>query len=147
MQILRDIQILLAAIALMIFALFDYLGYNTLGKRDLPLYRKVELGFGVALFLLLGLWIRSWCAGLMAAFAWWTWWADLLFYVWAHWLKIWPAETDSFQHDVQGDLVTWAWWTPAGLLMGRAKDRTKPISGVVLLVQALLGFVQIVFLW
>ena len=135
-------SLLLAVLAVALFALFDYIGYNTLGRQDLPFYRKVEFAVGVGFVLVLGL--ESLWAALMAAVLWWFFWCDLVYYAWAHLLKLWPAEVDSFQHEVQGNLVYWAWWTPVGLLMGRAKDRSKPISGLILLIQAGIGAVVVI---
>lgn len=132
-------EILLAVIALALFALFDYFGYNWAVKHLLmTLYRVAQFAFGLALIGVLVL-LGEWWSILMAVLMWWTFNADFLYYNFCKWFNAFPDEHDAFENEVLADKVTWAWWTPAGLILGRWKDRGKAINGAILIGQCVLG--------
>lgn len=144
---------ILALLALAAFALFDYAGYNTIGQRALKTYRILQTAFGAWLMYMLWCVFGNLAAAFTAALLWWTFNADILYYQycrWLHWFKNEPV--NAFQVDVMGDKVIWAWWTPAGILSGRLKNRSMPINGAVLVIQAFAGIAlaimyQILLIW
>jgi len=141
-----------AVVALAIYALFDYFGYNAAEVHNsVPEYRKVQVVFAAVLIALLWTWM-NYQSVLMGVFMWWTFSADFMYYQWAKWIKKYPDEIRGFENDVEGNKVIWAWWTPVGLAMGRAKNKTKPIDGLILTVQMLVGVIcaiiyQIIIYW
>lgn len=160
-------------IILLGFAVFDYFGYNTIGRWSIIIYRIIQnailimfllyalhawfgwFGFASSLWPMLG-----WCkpqAALSFLFLWWAWWADIFYYVLYDVLKCFGYEDDAlfgrvyvgedaeehringgaFEHEVLNDHVTWAWWTPLGLIIWAATgERERILTGVEILMQA-----------
>lgn len=120
------------------FSLFDYLGYNTLGQKNIVVYRGLQVVVGVVLSFVL-LTLASMKAFLLGVMLWWTFNDDLLYYAFAELLRSFPAEVGSFKKDFFGEpVVTWAWWTPYGLYrwLLKKQPRLTPISGAILFLQA-----------
>ena len=73
---------------------------------------------------------------------WWFWVSDIIYYGFCSWLRWFKTEPpNAYEQDVKGNVVTWAAWTPWGLLrlaFGKAK-KSDPIDGYVLEVQAFVG--------
>ena len=154
----------MAIIALTTFALYDYFGFNTLGQKNLPLYRKTQ--WVVAFLIIVPLFLYrpsytlidgdsyySWVSVVLAVLLWWTFNSDFLFYVFCWVIPVFKnVPRDSFEQQVMGDKVIWAWWTPVGILMGRVKNRTVPIRGEYLVFQAAVGtvitlLIQLTLVW
>ena len=76
---------------------------------------------------------------------WWTWFDDLLFYGWGEALNPaspWPNRSNlQLTNDAH---ITWASWTPVGLL----RSPTSPIAANTLVAQVFVGFsISIALLW
>jgi hypothetical protein len=123
------------------FSLFDYVAFNIARKHDkVGLYRPLQVTAQAGLTFLLKEKFGWKTAGAFNAL-WWTFNHDLLYYGWAHLLN--PGNGWDSRPAFKGvleDKVTWAWWTPAGLvnMLGDGKMR-DPIKGKTLLVQAGVG--------
>lgn len=125
------------------FSLFDYVGFNIARKHDkVGLYRPLQIAAQAGLTF----WLKEklgWkTAGAFNAL-WWTFNHDLMYYGWAQLLN--PGNGWDSAPAFKGlleDKVTWAWWTPAGLVNMLGKGTMKdPIKGKTLLVQAGVGAV------
>ncbi len=123
------------------FSLFDYVGFNIARKHGkVGLYRPFQIATQAGLTFLLKEKFGWKTAGAFNAL-WWTFNHDLMYYGWAHLLNPgngWDSRP-AFKGVVE-DKVTWAWWTPAGLvnMLGGGSMR-DPIKGKTLLVQAGVG--------
>ncbi|MBL8923283.1 MAG: hypothetical protein JNJ54_30810 [Myxococcaceae bacterium] len=123
------------------FSLFDYVAFNIARKHDkVGLYRPLQVTAQAGLTFLLKEQFGWKTAGAFNAL-WWTFNHDLMYYGWAHLLN--PGNGWDSRPAFKGvleDKVTWAWWTPAGLvnMLGDGKMR-DPIKGKTLLVQAGVG--------
>ena len=133
---------------LIIFAAFDYVGYNTLGQWKIVLYRVIQTV--VQLSLAAFLWHEE---GFWSAFAfmlfWWTWNADLLYYLFYDLFRFFGGDSagNAFETEVLGGKVTWASWTPYGLVARTIPNKKlMPIGPLPLLLQAFVGFVLSVFI-
>ncbi len=132
----------IAIIFIILFATFDYFGYNEIAEKrsKLILYRIIQLAVFIAQCITL-----YYIAGLGSALAffilWWTWNADLCYYILSDWLKFYAQ--DVFRREVMGNTVYWANWTPYGLYLSfmRGKKASAPIDGIGLLIQAFLGII------
>lgn len=117
-------------------SLFDYVGHSmTKGTAALPAYRVSQtlLHWGLTYLLYDQLGLSS---AISFNLIWWTWGLDFGYYGWAYVLNPpWPFEHRG-RMGLDGDHVTWAWWTPMGLL--RDKDERVPLN--VLVPQSLIGF-------
>ena len=134
-----------ATILLLLFAAFDYVGFNVFGREHRTPYRVVQLLFQAALCYFGGT-ALGWSAVAAFMVMWWTWLADFLYYfmfdVWPRSYVPWYAGR-AFKEEVLGDKVTWAFWTPYGLLRyvlsGGTAGRDVPIRGHELIFQGILG--------
>lgn len=123
------------------FSLFDYVAFNIARKHDkVGLYRPLQVAAQAGLTFLLKEKFGWKTAGAFNAL-WWTFNDDLLYYGWAHLLN--PGHGWDSRPGFKGvveDKVTWAWWTPVGLvnMLGEGSMR-DPIKGKTLLVQAGVG--------
>lgn len=123
------------------FSLFDYVAFNLARKHDkVGLYRPFQVAAQAGLTFLLKEKFGWKTAGAFNAL-WWTFNHDLMYYGWAHLLN--PGNGWDSRPAFKGlieDKVTWAWWTPAGLvnMLGGGEMR-DPIKGKTLLVQAGFG--------
>ena len=131
--------------ASVLFAAFDYVGYN-LSKGNpttLKIYRAAQVTAQAALTY--GLTKEfGWKTGAAFNAIWWTFGDDLLYYGIAEAMGQLGVVKEGSKWDGKGgfkgiadDKVTWAWWTPVGLLSG-AKNG-KPIDGNTLFIQAGVG--------
>jgi hypothetical protein len=140
---------LLALLFIILYAFIDYFGYNTVGKWavyvpifkwKIQIYRLLQnvFQFGV-LTPFLYFYVNP-VVAFIFNLLWWTWNADLVYYAICEvfngfHLTGFPGR-GSFKNDVLGNQVTWASWTPYGLIRGA---KTMPISYSILLVQSFLG--------
>jgi len=111
------------------FSAFDYMVYNQMNgnKTSLAVYRIAQLLVQAGITKILVDEV-GWPEAIGFNVIWWTWGADLLYYQWG---RILPPY-DQLTHDKQ---VTWASWTPVGLLKGGK----RPIAHGALLAQATIG--------
>lgn len=135
--------------ALLIFALFDYVGYNTAVRwGKVTLYRIVQTFLQLGLTALLWWQVNGYTAFLFN-WLWWFWLADLLYYFMYDTFK-WFGEEGmpgtAFTTQVLGNQVVWAWWTPSGLLQTALGCKSVPIPGNALLVQAMAGLIGGIFM-
>ena len=152
------------------FAFFDYIGYNTLARWSVVVYRILQTLVQIA-----ATWYAWIHLGPFAAvawnFIWWAWLADLFYYAMYDLLKFFGYEnagygetyaglldekpgwckraTDgydlyadnlrplsAFELEVLAGRVSWAWWTPLGLIRWIATgDRKKPLSAFEIFMQ------------
>ena len=128
--------------ASLIFSLFDYVAFHKVvfapDNKDLSVpfsYRvaqsSVQVGLSYLLYKEMGL-------SSVAAFntIWWTWGDDLAFYGWLNLINAAPPWYNRSFHGFQGNGVTWAGWTPVGLV----RPQNTIISKDVLITQVLIGF-------
>lgn len=133
---------IIALIAAFVFALFDYFGYSISVKKgwvDYNLinpYRIVQTIVQGIINLILFIYF-GWFYVIGFTLLWWTWNCDLLFYLIYDTLGIFGPRT-AFKTEVLGNLVSWAWWTPLGLLFYK---KTDVIKWPALLSQALIGLI------
>jgi hypothetical protein len=145
---------LYALIAIFIFGMFDYVGYNKYGQfplKKLKLilwevhpYRVIQTLFQLGLFISMWIFIDFW-AGFLFMFMWWAWLADFVYYLYYDVLK-WFGEQGSageaFKEQVLGNRVTWASWTPYGIIFRWIPGYKKqPISGKILIIQGIVGLI------
>jgi hypothetical protein len=118
-----------------VFSLFDYVGYNTTCRDPtaLRVYRAAQVGLQITITTHLYA-TEGWQSAAAFNLIWWTWSADWGYYGLAYTFNPSAPWENRTWNGLQND-ITWAWWTPAGLVhYGR-----KPISQDVLTMQALLG--------
>ena len=136
------IQYFLGLSGAVVFALFDYFGFNIGLKRgwaDFTLknkYRYFQTVFQLFLTALL-LFISGWQAALVMNVIWWTWGCDLLFYLLCE-IFNYGNDRGNFRKEVLSNSVQWAWWTPYGLLFTKKGD-TIPYK--ILIIQSAAGIV------
>jgi hypothetical protein len=119
------------------YSLVDYIGYNLVRKEN-----KAPISFRIGMIALqsgLSYFLYKQC-GLNSAISfnliWWTWSDDFAYYGWANTLN--PSflvENRSVNGLKQGG-ITWAWWTPVGLLRKKGSE----IAVSTLIAQAVVGF-------
>ncbi len=123
--------------ATLLFSLFDYVGYNLVrGNNKAPFsYRILQTTVQAAItyFLYKECGINS---AVSFNLIWWTWGTDIGYYGWANALNPGWARDNRVNNGLQQREITWAWWTPIGLL--RKKD--SPIARSSLIAQAIVGF-------
>lgn len=131
-------------IAIFIFGFFDYVFYNLIGRKFtnqyFNIYRVIQFAFQVSLFVLL--WkISSPADAYIFFLLWWTFWADMIFYLFNDFLNLVENEEDSFDEILNGK-CWWAWWSPVGLyFVIKNKNFKTELSYAVLMVQVVVGFV------
>lgn len=133
-------------LSIIFFALFDYFGYNLsvkwgyVNEKFINPYRIVQMLMQVTITLVL-FFFYGWKEAVSFNFLWWTWTADLIFYCYCYLLNMFN-HLFAMQDEVQKDIVSWAWWTPYGLikwaLIGRQQE---PISHTVLALQSIIGMI------
>lgn len=136
------------------FSLFDWIGYNVsrlngwVGEKFINPYRIVQML--VQLIIIGILWyFLSFILALCFVLLWFTWTCDWIYYLYCF-LFGWtglslPGEyKEPFQNT-----VTWAWWTPYGLidlLINRKENRQyRVIKYPVLIIQSLIGIILTIF--
>ena len=128
-------------IAVFVFSLFDYFGYNWLAviKGKEPLYRTIQ----VVIQILIGLatwYLSSFIDAVLYIWIWWTWGCDWWFYVIDEMLFRlfgWSYDKGALTAMKLDDNCSWAWWTIYGLLKGSSKT----IQFSVLFCQSIIGLV------
>jgi hypothetical protein len=144
-------------IALAIFGIFDYIGYNyalqhgnpiafKIFGKEVTFYRVTQTGLQILISLILW-WIIDFTTACGFLLLWWVFIADFMYYgicelEWFKLNEMYPGKGGLKNDDKNG--ITWAWWTPIGLVyLLINKGVKKPISTIVLLIQALAG----IYLW
>jgi len=149
---------LIAFAALFVFALFDYIGYNKLGRNNIMVtffkwevneYRIYQTIFQILLTTVLW-WQFSWVPAILFLFMWDVWLADLLYYLFCY-IFNWYNHKFAFMLEVLGNEVVWASWTLVGLFLQAYNfifkkispkiTRVTPIFGRILLIQAAIGLI------
>ena len=125
----------LAILFAFVFAVFDVIGFRN--ATDIPRYRIIQIVVQISLVTLAYL-IFGWKVSTGFSILWWTWNCDLLYYLVYDMYALVFKKSTGFKHEVLGNLVTWAWWTPAGLI---AYKKDKVIKWPVLFIQAVLGII------
>ncbi|MDP4199688.1 MAG: hypothetical protein Q8922_03695 [Bacteroidota bacterium] len=130
------------------FSLLDYVGFN-LDVRQLHNIAWVYHGIQSVAQAAITYFLYKTC-GLSSAIAfnliWWTWGDDLGYYGWAYALN--PPSHGSWENRVYNGLqshqISWAYWTPIGLL----RPRSALIARDALVAQAIVGLsVSMAILW
>jgi hypothetical protein len=132
------------------FSLIDYVGWSAVrqaddwnpSKHDQLLYHFClgALQTAITYFIYKELGLPS---AISFNLMWWTWCDDLGYYGWGYALNParWPNRNSRLLHD---DGITWASWTPIGLL----RPYGQPVSGSSLIAQAIVGFsISMPILW
>lgn len=129
-------------IAAILFALFDYFGFNISLKKnwaDYSLFNKYRVVQGlvqIVLSLLL-LILSGWKSVIVFNLIWWTWGCDYLFYLFCE-IFNYGNDRGNFRKEVLGNNVQWAWWTPYGFLFTKRGD---VIKSKILMVQSIIGLI------
>lgn len=133
-------------LAVLTFSLFDYIGFNLLAvkKNKRVLYRIIQTALQIILCVLLFRMDWSYAVGFMLL--WWTWLCD-----WTYYFIDYLSEKilgnsfeggDSLIEVATGKMtVSWAWWTPVGLITGR-----RYLTNSVLIYQSLAGIALVLAL-
>lgn len=129
------------------YSLFDWVGWNldvNINNNPVWIYRSVQILTQAAISYFL----YKTC-GLSSSVAfnliWWTWGDDLAFYGYQYAFNVghpWPNRT--YRDDIGGNQITWAGWTPIGLL----RPQGSTIARNALFGQAAIGLtVALGILW
>jgi hypothetical protein len=126
------------------FSLFDYVGYNLVKHdKNITLYRLLQgtVQAAITYFLYEKLGLTS---ALSFTLLWWTWVDDVAYDGWANVINPGrPWENRSF-HTLQSTEISWAGWTPIGLL----RPKHSNIARDALLAQAVVGLsISLAILW
>jgi hypothetical protein len=89
----------------------------------------------------------GWFSALAFNILWWTWWADLLFYLWYDLLRIfgYPRKPGGFREQVLGNKVTWAYWTAWGFM--RYKRKHTIMTWKEILLQSIAGAMFVIAIY
>ena len=142
---------IIALLACLVFSLFDYAGYNISKKSSKLLVGYRVLQYIVQAVITYVVWVNfSWKEAFAWLILWWTWLCDFMYYGWAWIINPKPAPNNAWEGR-EGllktlEVVTWAWWTPYGLIINGVKNKTRVIPLMTLIVQAILGFVLAFFI-
>jgi hypothetical protein len=146
------LELLASFTGIIIFSLYDYFGFHISHKKGWEDFTPVNpyriSQFIVQVFITLFLlFLYGWFSALAFNILWWTWWADLLFYFWYDVLRIfgYPRKPGGFKEQVMGNKVTWAYWTPWGLL--RIKHRDTVMTRKEIFIQAISGAITIILIY
>ena len=137
------ITALVGVLGTLFFAIFDYFGYNIsarngwVNEKFINAYRIVQMivqvGIAVACYFLGG-----YIAVIVFMILWWTWTCDWLFYFIGEILGVYGKgylNDEPFMNK-----VTWAWWTPFGLIKWLVTGQQQTvIQWQILVVQSLIG--------
>ena len=138
MQIMYDFIYTFAAVV--VFALFDYFGFNFSLKKgwadfsNFNRYRVVQGLFQLFLTVLL-FYFSGWRAAAAFNIIWWTWGCDFMFYLYCE-IFNYGKDRGNFRKEVMSNSVKWAWWTPYGMMFTKKGD---VIKFKTLVLQAVLG--------
>lgn len=133
------IDLLAAVLFVVLFGFFDYVAYNFGVKwKAVPFYRVAQ--YFVQAAMIAFLWDNvNFKAAFLFTWLWWCWLADLVYYFFYDtfgWFKEQGTVGNAFKDQVLGNKVTWAWWTPYGMVQTIRGKKAEPIGGNVLLAQA-----------
>jgi hypothetical protein len=137
---------------IIIFSLYDYFGFHISHRKGwedfTPVnpYRASQFAVQITITVLLYFFF-GWFSALAFNILWWTWWADLLFYFWYDFLRVfgYPRKPGGFREQVMGNRVTWAYWTAWGLLRFKHKDTVMKRNEIF--IQAAAGLFIIILLY
>ena len=127
------LELYLTFIALIVFAFFDYFGYNVLHKIQPTVCGITQHALLIAIAAIL--YFLAWQCTVAFILLWWTWWADAIYYVFADSFRWYHKAGDRWQAEAVEDRVTWAWWTPMGLML----PYKMPMPYTTLLRQLIIG--------
>jgi len=146
------LELISAFSGIIMFSLYDYFGFHIAHKKgweDFTMFNPYRFSqFIVQLTITFTLYfIYGWFSALAFNLLWWTWWADLLFYMWYDLFKIfgYPRKPGGFREQVLGNKVTWAYWTAWGLLRFKHKDTVMKRNEIFL--QAAAGLVIVILIF
>ena len=133
-------------LSILFFAMFDYIGYNLavryklVNSKFINPYRITQALMQIAITLTL-YFLWSWKEAVSFNFLWWTWTADLIFYIYCYLINGFNHEF-AMQNEVQRGIVTWGWWTPYGLIKWAftGKQQTQ-IGTTILVLQSIIGMI------
>lgn len=128
-------------IAISIFALFDFFGYNIskrkgwVNEKFINPYRiaQATVQVGITLYLLLQYDLIS---ALSFNILWWTWCADWIFYLYCIPFG-WIFDLSGGWKTPFKNIVRWAWWTPYGL--AEILGEKEIIAWQYLMLQSIIG--------
>lgn len=129
-----------SVVAILVFAFFDYVGFNNM--MSVKLFRISQyLLYGFIVILLyqgFGIWSSISFAILHITFC-----SDILYYYFYDGLR-WYGGAGAgklYVSEVIGNKVTWAYWTPYGIVTRWIPGKKNvPINGNILIEQAAFGF-------
>ncbi len=145
-------ELILSFAAIIIFSLYDYFGFHISYKRGwenfkpVNRYRVSQLLTQIIITIVL-FFLGGWFSALAFNLLWWTWWADILFYFWYDTLRAfgYPRNPGGFREQVLGNKVTWAYWTPWGLI--RSKNKNEVMRRGEIFFQAAAGMLFVTALY
>ncbi len=137
----------------LVFSFADYVGYNLVKKAagaEAGGYFYIPPIFSISRVLVqsaITYFLYKEC-GLSSAISfnliWWTWGDDLAYYGWGASTSLFPWESSSQSGLKPGNDITWAGWTPIGLL----RKQGSVIDKYTLYAQAIVGFsVSMAIIW
>lgn len=125
-----------------VFALYDYIGHNISLRRNwvninfINPYRVsqsiVQLIISALLIIFIG-----WQSMVGFNIIWWSWGCDIIFYFYCNSLNIYK-DRGNFTKQVLGNQISWAWWTPYGLLFTK---KGEVIKWQRLILQSVIGLI------
>jgi len=126
--------------AAVVFALFDYFGFNISLKKgwaDFSNFNKYRVVQGLFQLLLTALlfFLSGWRTASAFNIIWWTWGCDFMFYLYCE-IFNYGKDRGNFRKEVMSNSVKWAWWTPYGIMFTKKGD---VIKFKILVLQAVLG--------
>jgi hypothetical protein len=146
------LELLASFLGIIVFSLYDYFGFHLSHKKgweDFSIINTYRVSqFIVQAIITAILFIAGgWFSALAFNILWWTWWADLLFYLWYDMFRVfgYPRKPGGFHEQVLGNKVTWAYWTAWGLMRFKHKDTIMKKHEIF--VQAALGLVTVAVLY
>jgi hypothetical protein len=145
------LELIPSFIGIIIFSLYDYFGFHISHRKGWEDFTPVNpyriTQFIVQVIITAGLYFFfGWFSVIAFNILWWTWWADLLFYFWYDYLKLfgYPRKPGGFKEQVMGNKVTWAYWTAWGLL--RFKHKNTVMKRNEIFIQAGAGIIIVIIL-
>lgn len=120
---------LAAIVSLVFFSVLDAFIWPVARRQHKAIIRGYRIGqIAFLAFIVIGL-FGSVSLGAALAFLilWWTFIADFLFYL----INDFVRHENAFQREVMSDRVTWASWTPIGLLGAKTTGKALIIQGAI----------------
>lgn len=141
---------MIGIIVLFIFAIFDYIFYNTFNRINskytdglFSLYRIIQYTFQAILIVVLFYFFGT-VECLIFIILHWTFWADFIYYCLYDLLSFYKSNDYSrFKSEYFGNQIRWAFWTPFGLiqlfLSGKENGMYRIMKWQYLIIQQLIG--------